>query len=272
MAVEALTTKQILDGPVSREFILIGGRDGVGKTTSVITLAKYVEEIVDPKAKFYIIDTENGVRKILRAFGAQAPKNIIYYQVQNMMEAIEALDDLDSTLKPGDWIAVESMARLWEYSQDAAYQAVAGMSKAEFLAKRSDGGRGGAPIPQPDQFWQLTKNLHNARFLDILNNSNDYNVVLVTTLAKDSPFKEQRTSDRTKFKRQFGIDSGFGGIPNLPYYPDTVLLMDQTDGSVDCSVLKDRGVLNMEGKRIVFDVDTPLDFAVSFMSECGRLG
>jgi hypothetical protein len=80
-----LTSTDLLTTEAGREFILIGGKDGVGKTSALISIAMVVNGKVDnldgcvifnPAAKVYVLDTEHKFASVYRQFGANAPDNI----------------------------------------------------------------------------------------------------------------------------------------------------------------------------------------------------
>jgi len=111
-----------------REFILIGGGDGTGKTSACIALAKKLE-LENPETRVFVIDTENGWAKILRSY-KNPPRNIHYYLCGSMEAVLEAFDrirhgtigdpEIDKRyqhlpIATGDWFICESMARAWEY-------------------------------------------------------------------------------------------------------------------------------------------------------------
>jgi hypothetical protein len=274
-----LTSSDLLTAGAGREFILIGGKDGVGKTSALISIAMVVNGKVDnldgcviynPGAKVYVLDTEHKFASVYRQFGASAPDNIIYYYCQTMDELLLAFGKVLEVIKPGDWIMVESMARIWEHTQDLAYREVTGLSKAEFLAKRrSTEGRKGSPIPQPDHFWNIAKSAHDAEFLQVLVARDDINVAMTTILTrppKESPTRSENI-DRKELRLEFGIDSSLGGTPTLPYQPETLVLLDRVRGDVKASVLRDNNSA-LEDGRVEFWVPTKKSFGPEWMRNC----
>ena len=250
-----LTGDDLLSGEKIREFIIIAGKDGVGKTSSVLSIARVVAGIVDdpsryeqwvnPDAQFFIIDTENKVRSMYKRFGVHAPPNVVYYYCQDMNAVLLALEDIWSRKRPGDWVAVDSMARIWEMAQDLGYEAVSGLSKLEFLERRREqatkGARASSHIPQPDQFWNIVKSAHDRHFLNELVSDSSLNVVMTTILTR--PPREvanrQENKDRKDFRHEFGIEMGLGGAPTLPYQPETLILLDREKSKVRATTLRD---------------------------------
>jgi hypothetical protein len=275
----ALTGTDLLAEEAGREFILIGGKDGVGKTSALVSIAMVVNGKVDdlegcvifnPSATVYVLDTEHKFASVYRQFGSSAPSNIVYYYCQTMDELLSAFGKVLQAICPGDWVMVESMARIWEHTQDLAYREVSGLSKAEFLAKRrSAEGRKGSPIPQPDHFWNIAKSAHDGEFLQVLVARDDINVAMTTILTRpprESPNRSEN-ADRKELRMEFGIDSGLGGTPTLPYQPETLVLLDRVRGDVKASVLRDNNSV-LDNGRIDFWVPTKKSFGLEWMRNC----
>lgn len=254
-----------------REFILIGGKDGVGKTNAIVSTAYWVEQL-HPDATFYVIDSENKFRSALQGYGTDAPKNIAYYKVDNMNQVTAVTEEIVKRHKPGDWLAVESMSRIWERAQDLGYQAIAGLSKIDYMDKRrAEKGKGNAmaPTPRPDDLWSIVKGAHDSAFLDLLTQSETLNVMLSTIVAKPKPDRPnmKESGDRKAVRAELGIDVGLEGAPRLPYYMETVCLLDLRDGKVSCRVLRDN-LSTLDDSRIEFDVPNRKSWAMTFWSEC----
>jgi len=274
-----LTSTDLLATDAGREFILIGGKDGVGKTSALVSIAMVVNGktddlsgcvIFNPSARCYVLDTEHKFASVYRQFGANAPDNIVYYYCQTMDELLSAFSKVLETIKPGDWIMAESMARIWEHTQDLAYREVSGLSKAEFLAKRrSVEGKKGSPIPQPDHFWNIAKSAHDAEFLQVLVARDDINVAMTTIIVRpprEAPNRSENV-DRKELRQEFGLDSGLGGTPTLPYQPETLVLLDRVRGDVKASVLRDNNSV-LDNGRVDFWVPGKKDFGPEWMKNC----
>lgn len=266
------SSEDLLSGDPSREFILICGKDGVGKSCSIVSLAWYIQLLLNPEATFYVIDTENKFRTALRGFGEDAPTNIVCYKTDDMNQVTWALNDIMSKHKPGDWVAVESMSRVWERAQDLGYMAVSGYSKVEYMERRAEMEGKKAPVtPSPDQLWNVTKGAHDGAFLDKLAQSETLNVILSTTLSK--PPKEgsfiKENADRRAMRAEVGIDSGIEGAPRLPYYVETLCMLEMKNGGVKCRVLRDNVSPNDE-TRLEFEVEGKKTWATNFWTSCRR--
>jgi len=253
----------------SREFILLAGKDGVGKTSALISLADFVSQAF-PEATVFVIDTENKFRPTLQSYGT-VPPNLVYYQVENMNDVTETLDAVMKMRKPGDWLLVESMGRIWDWAQNLGYNAIAGVSKAEYLERRRASDKKGSPIPKPDDFWAIVKGAHDDGFMDRISETNDLNVVLTTHTAR---VKEQRANrkesqDRVDFRTETGLDMNLDGAPRLPNYPYTGILLERNGGSVSARIWRDN-LSKLDEPQIIFAVPTRKDFAMQFWAETGR--
>lgn len=264
----ALTTAQLLGGGPIRELIMLAGKDGVGKTSSIVSLAWYLQNVLNDKATFYVIDTENKFRSALKSFGADAPTNIRYYKCDTMNDVTKATATVLESHKPGDWLAVESLSRVWERAQDLAYLATEGMTKVEYLERRSKK----SPIPNPDKFWQVAKGAHDGAFFDLLTANDTLNVIMTTTVAKPpKPSSDGGRSfdspDRKAVRIELGIDSNLEGAPRIPYYVETLAMLDIKGGRVSCRILRDNQS-KLDDSRIEFEVPDRKSWAPQFWSEC----
>lgn len=264
-----LSSKDLLSGPPIRELIMLAGKDGVGKTSAIVSTAYYIG-MVNPDATFYVIDTENKFRSAMKAFGADAPTNIQYYKCSDMNAVTNATAEILSKHKQGDWLGVESLGRIWERAQDMGYQAITGIGKAEYMEKRREAAGKKAPVtPSPDQLWSVVKGAHDGAFFDLLTQSDSLNVIMSTPIAKppkpDAFIKE--SVDRKAVRVELGIDVGLEGAPRLPYYIESLLLMDLKAGKVSCRVLRDN-LSVLDDSRIEFDVPDRKSWAITFWEQC----
>lgn len=267
------TTAEMLNG-VGREYMLLAGKDGAGKSSAIVSLAKLLEAL-NPAAHFHVIDTENKFATAVRSFGTDAPRNMTLYVTNSMNDVNEAWDDIQAKRKPGDWLGVESMGRIWERAQDMAYQAVSGFTKVQYLEKRNELakklGRAQAPvvIPKPDDFWNVAKGAHDSAFIDEVSQAMSLNVVLSTTMSKVKENRGYKENDMRKAVRiMFGTDMGLDGAPRLPTYVETTIHIDINEmGKVYARVLRDN-LSNKENTRPTFDIADKKSFAMAWYSTC----
>lgn len=267
----SISTSELLSA-AGREFIVIIGKDGAGKTSAIVSLAAFIQ-MIQPEATFFVIDTENKFPTALRAYGEGVPTNISYFKCDNMNEANEAADEIMALRKEGDWLAVESMSRVWEKAQDLGYMKISGFNKETYLEKRRmqkfAGLAQAAVIPNADQFWNIVKTHHDAGFLEMFAQAATLNVVLSTTISKPPKpgafLKENDT--RKDVRAEFGLDLGIDGAPRLPYYAETMCLLDVQGGKVTCRIIRD-SVNKAMDTRVSFDVPDRKAFGMAFWTNC----
>jgi hypothetical protein len=269
-----LSSAQLMSGPPIRELIMLAGKDGTGKSCAIVSTAYYVG-LTNPDATFYVIDTENKFRSALKSFGADMPTNIRYYKTTTMNEVTDATAEILAQHKPGDWLGVESMGRVWERAQDMGYNVIKGMGKAAYMEERREKIKAGGsqkdnPVtPKPDELWSIVKGAHDGAFVDLLTQTDDLNVIMSSPIARppkpDAFIKENQ--DRKTVRIELGIDMGIEGAPRLPYYVETLCLLDVRAGQVSCRILRDN-LSTIDPSRIEFDVPDRKSWAVEFWGQC----
>jgi hypothetical protein len=256
-----------------REFILLAGKDGTGKTNALISLADFVSGMW-PEATCYVIDTENKFRAALASYGS-VPPNLSYYQCDTMNDVTSTFDEIMGLRKPGDWLLIESAGRIWERAQDMGYAAIAGMGKADYMEKRraiANSGQKPPPVtPRPDDLWSIIKGAHDSAFLDIIAQTNDLNVVISTGVGrvKEARSNRKENQDRVDFRQETGIDLNLEGAPRLSYYVQTGCLLERSNGNVSCRIWRDN-MSKLDEPAITFAVPTRRDWAMQFWTETGR--
>lgn len=255
----------------TREFLIMAGKDGSGKSSALVSLAAHVA-LMWPDAKFYVIDTEAKLPAVFKTWGPDCPRNIIYYGCRTMNEVTEAVDQILDMVQPGDWFAAESMSRIWEKSQDLGYMTVTGLEKAAYMEKRhqqKSAGQKQAPVtPRPDDLWSVTKGAHDGAFLERIAQHEFLNVILTTTVSKPPKEGFRKESDsRAAVRNEFGIDMGIEGAPRLPYYAQTLCMLDRRQNQTWCRVIRDNNSTK-DVAEIEFQVPSRKDFAMTFWGEC----
>ena len=258
-------TAATLAQALAREFIELCGLPKSGKSYAVLSLARSVQ-ILDPAAKVYIIDTEDGILKLWQnAFPDVG--NVSLYRCAGIDEVLDAFEAIRAVVKPGDWLCTESMSRVWSYAQDMGYEAVTGIGKSKYLANRTTG----QPVtPQPDQLWQVVRNLHNRQFMDVINHELVCNVLLTTTVSQRPVVFERGESARTRqqIRDILGVNIVPEGEPRNAFYPDTIVLMEKRHDGYWATIIGDRGYDKPGQANISFQVS---NFWLQFRVEAGRV-
>lgn len=260
MEIKPMSAFELMEASPEPELVLLAGKDGVGKTSALVSLAKEIEERT-PKASVYIGDTENKFKGIYQNWGKEAPQNIIYQKLDDMNAATSWVEYVMSKHKSGDWLFMESLDRIWNRAQDLAYMSLQGVTKAEYLAAKQ---KGKGPVPQPDQFWSIAKGAYEGAFIDLITASETLNTVLTTTVKapKDIPGRAEN-KDRKALRIEFGIDMNLNGAPSTPYIIRTLIMQELKDGEVTARVIRDN-----KGERTEFPVPDKKSFGPMFYATC----
>lgn len=273
MSYDWITPEQMDERPSTRQLMLLAGKDGVGKSSAIVSQCKLQEDL-GTGATCYVIDTENKFESALRSYGKNAPRNYRLIKARDMNVVTTATRQVLEQHKPGDWLMMESVARAWEYAQNLAYTTIAGVNKIEWLelkeGSKTEKGvqKKGSPIPNPDDFWNIAKGAMEGNFMNPLIQSETLNSIFTTTVKSpktDSFIKESR--DRKAVRVELGIDVGLDGPPRLPYYFETMCLFEMVGGEVTCRILRDNHS-TADNPRAEFAVPDKTAWAMEFMANC----
>ena len=91
-----------------REFIEICGHPKSGKSYDVLSVASAVKRI-NSEATIYIIDTEDGLRKVWKTSFTDVD-NIRLYLCADMDDVVLVIEKLKPLLKKDDWLCLESLS------------------------------------------------------------------------------------------------------------------------------------------------------------------
>lgn len=257
-----------------KESILLCGRYGSGKTCAEISLLQTAEMLTECAS--FVIDIEHKFLSALQSFGDDAPKNLHYRSVKDMNEGCEAVEKVLAEAKAGDWVCVETLPRLWQGSQDLAYQTIAGVTKVEFLERKRKDKNIKSPIPHPDDFWPIANGSQYGAFFDLLRERPDINIICSTTVKKaKSDQEEMRSKIKTSFERktlrmELGVNFDIEGAPRALSYIETICHLTMNGGSVHCDILRDN--LWMGDQLPEFEIPDRKSFGACFFSECRNGG
>lgn len=161
-----------------KERIIIAGVPGVGKTYTWLTIAKNL-----PQHKFYVIDPDDGVRRVwYNEFPTVT--NIEYYSTPKWFGKVEPLGEKGSNcyvggvsdafkiikpkLKPDDWLVIEHLGNLWASVQsgfiDEVFAKDVGQYFLEVRKKVSEGARRLDALKGWTD-WQVINKLYNDDFI-----------------------------------------------------------------------------------------------------------
>lgn len=225
------------------EYILIVGYSSSGKSHSILELSRYWS-LLHPKNKVYFIDNDGGIQKELKESYSDL-ENLFIVPVFSVQETIDAVLDVENKLKLGDFFIFESIGRLWENTQDEGLSIILGMptTKDEYISKWIESGAMQAkksPVPHPDQYWMIVKNLYNRNIMDVIHKRIRYkcHVLCTTTLP---PMDRVQRGARAEIADILGINVAPDGSPRTSNNFDTIIMLWITRDGYFGKVLKDRG-------------------------------
>ena len=172
-----------------QERILVGGTEGTGKTYAWLTIARAL-----PKVKFYVIDPDDGVRRVwynefpevsnieyyftpkwfntdYQAYSKQGPKATLISdggKSSYKSGVADAWKLIQPKVKVGDWVIVEHLHLLWASVQDMFADEVFNKSIGEyFLEKRKAMKEGGKKLEAMEGWtdWSVINKMHNDDFM-----------------------------------------------------------------------------------------------------------
>ena len=128
----------MLEQTTSRERILMYGSFKIGKSTCWLDIADRLHKS-DSKSKFYVIDTDFGVEKMLdEGFGHLADMLIVYTPL-DFGELLSASKEIAKKAGKGDWIIIDMLSYPWTMAQEYYIQGVFGDEPEDyFMAMRKE--------------------------------------------------------------------------------------------------------------------------------------
>jgi len=261
-----------------KERILVGGVPGVGKTYSWLTIARML-----PEHRFYVIDPDDGVRRVWYSEFPDA-QNIEYYftptwftktstdtpSVNNLEEncylggVADAFKTIKPKLKPDDWLVIEMLGNLWSIVQGAFVAEVFQKDVGQYFlevrkrtkegATRLDGLRGWTD-------WTVINRMHNDDFIVPACFETPCHVFMTTSITAGAP-----TGEDAELKAFYGDSMiRFDGQKHNPFRAQTMLILT-AEGKGDkreyfmSTYLKDRGRPHLTKVKL-------LDFALQYLCE-----
>ena len=253
-----------------KERILVAGAPGVGKTFAWACIARAL-----PKSRFYVIDPDDGVRRVLYEVDQSGDRvfpdlsNIEYYftpkwytnGVANVPKleklndpelkafqggVVDAWKTIKPKIKPDDWIVVEHLGNIWARVQDGFADEVFDKDIGQyFLEKRKAMKTGSKRLEALEGWtdWSVINKLHNDDFLIPICFENPAHVYMTTAFTTVEP----RSKEDSEVKAFYGDTTiRLEGQKHNAFRAQTILLF-KSSGSGDsrkyiCNTfLKDRG-------------------------------
>ena len=253
-----------------RERIFAVGAPGTGKTYSWACIARAL-----PQNKFYVIDPDDGVRRVLYETNESGDRvfpdlsNIEYYftpkwftdgvinlgKVHKIEDAelkafqagvADAWKVIRPKLKEGDWVVVEHLGNIWARVQDGFADEVFAKDIGQyFLEKRKTMQSGSKRLDALEGWtdWSVINKLHNDDFMVSVCFENPAHIYMTTSFSTVEP----RAREDAEIKAFYGDTSiRLEGQKHNPFRAQTIVFF-KTGGSRDSrkfyanTFLKDRG-------------------------------
>lgn len=251
------------------ERIIIGGSPGSGKTYAHLTIARAL-----PERKFYIIDPDDGVRRV---WYKEFPEvtNIEYYftpswfttdfatfdskgaEIKKLIDGsnrktifrsgvADAWKTIKPKLKQGDWITLEHLHLLWDGAQDTFSDEVFDKNIGMYFLEKRKAMKAGAKRLEAFEGWQdwpVIKKMHNDDFINKVCYETQAHVFMTTALSITQP----NAREDPQIKAFYGDSSiRFEGEKHNVFRAQTKLIFKQAGKGEDRSYImntfqKDRG-------------------------------
>jgi hypothetical protein len=244
------------------ERILLYGVAGTGKSTAVLSIAKATG------ANVTVVDTERAHDRLLETEW-QGLNNVTVKDVRfdamvndttNWDEMIGTVRDTVKTMKPGDWLVIDSITPTWDDVQAWFTQKLWGDDLADYMMaarmQAQDSGKKGGSAFEGFTDWPVINKTYNTLYNLILNAPGH---VLLT--AETAALIDEGSEVQVLFGAH-GVKPK--GQKRLPHIPHTVLLTGRKrTGEWTLSTVKDRGRDTVSGKVVT-------DFAKDYLGGvCG---
>lgn len=260
-----------------QERIEVGGSEGAGKTYAWLTIARAC-----PDNKFYVIDPDDGVRRVWYSEFAEV-KNIEYYFTPNWFHKSyesyknkpthDVLNDgsgrkgifksgiadawkiIKPKLKDGDWVIVEHMHMVWNSAQEMFADEVFNKNIGDyFLEKRKLMREGSKRLEALEGWtdWNVVNKMHNADFVNDICFDCPAHIFMTTSTSMVQP----GTKEDQDIKAFYGDSSiRFEGQKHVVFRVQTKLIFKQVGRGMDRkyfynTFLKDRGRVHVEEEEL----------------------
>lgn len=251
-----------------KERIMAGGSFGTGKTKAWLDIAANC-----PDSKFYVIDPDDGVKRVWYTEEFKNVKNIEYYSTPRWFTTsidvvpkvnkdedpncyicgvADAWETIKPKIKKGDWIIVEHLHLLWQMVQSAFADEVFGKSIGKYFLqarKSMDDNSKRLDALQGWVDWPVINKLHNDDFIIPICFENPAHVFMTTSVSMGGD-NSKEDKDLKSFYGESTIR--LEGQKHNPYRAQTILLFKHT-GSMSKPDYKINTFLKDRGRKFLVD-------------------
>lgn len=227
-----------------RERVLAMGSPGVGKSHAILTVARRC-----PDAKMYVIDNDFAYDRLLATDFVDL-KNVDIVPVVEWDEYIPTVREFNGKMGRDDWLVIDSMTPTWDAVQGWFSEQVFGRDIDEYFLevrkKKAESKDGKKTLGALDGWmdWPVINKSYYKLYAELMKcPGHVYLTAEVQSISDD---------DDKQVKGTFGP---YGvkprGQKRLGHVVQTVLLMSKSRvGEYSLTTVKDRGRVEMEGRRV----------------------
>ncbi len=253
------------DGP--KERILLMGGPGSGKTRAYLSIAELLQKS-GSDATVYVIDTDYAVDYMLQ-IGFSDLENVVFSEVADWPEYMQAVNDFQKVIQPGDWLVGDLLNYAWEAVQEHYSTEAYGKDMADHFMERRQRAAKMKKSKQSDDGWegssdwQIIKPLYRA-FVNRFMYRHRAHVLAtcgVKPIARDGKWK-----DNNEVVATFG-HIGFKpeGEKRTPHHPHSIIHLRRSNtGEFMMTTAKDRERPDMVDVSLGTE-ESPGSFAKSYL-------
>ncbi|MHB8995450.1 MAG: DEAD/DEAH box helicase family protein [Armatimonadota bacterium] len=232
---------------VEQERILAFGAAGSGKSTAWLETAKWLQA-AGSLATFWVLDTDRSAGRMMAGEKFAGLHQVKIAPCTNWSELVAATDAALDRARPGDWLVVDMVDKVWEYAQAHFVQTMHGKDMDAYLlqVRKALGANSKNLKPFEGMVdWPCINGLYKGWSDRTLMNDRGIHVFGVSPM---KAIDERLTGD--EIKEAFGNIGVYpSGQKHLAHAFHTVLLMAQGKGNIwSCHTAKDRERTFLKGK------------------------
>lgn len=247
-----------------KERIILAAVPGAGKTYATLTIARAL-----PQHKFYIIDPDDGVRRV---WYNEFPdvKNIEYYLTPRWFAKhskdvptltrldencyfggiADAFHDISKKIKVDDWLSIEMLGNIWALSQDGFVNEIFDKGIGEYFLEARKGLKEGSKRLDALKGWtdwQVINKMHNDDFLIPACFELPCHIIMTTSIGTAPD-----TGEDPELKAFYGDSKlRLEGQKHNPFRAQTILILTAEGKGKDrkhfmATFIKDRGRIWIE--------------------------
>lgn len=235
-----------------RERILVYGQPGSGKTYAWLQIAQ-----VYPKQRFFVIDTDDSVARMLDTEFTQL-KNVEVYGCQDWISCCKALDTIKTKITGNDWLIIDLLDSTWSMVQNYFVSEIFKKDAGDYFLQMRKEMKVGSSSLSVLKGWTdwVTINRMYEDFINLACYQLPCNVFFCCKASKLNAEDDTETQDTYS---SYGLQPS--GEKKNSYRVHTVLLLTHDKHGYYLTTIKDRGRLRFENMALTPEAN----FAVKYL-------